>query len=154
MVTITRNPAIRDGTATRTLTRDVAGAARDAAVRVSGALAGVAVLKIVMILAALTRTEPYPPLHFLPLFAASLALSVLAVALVLARSRWFALATAAVIAESLLAVGPQKLYPGESDFFAQTPAVYPVIVVGSLLLVVLALATRDLLRVWRTEGVA
>lgn len=111
-----------------------------------GSLAGLAILKVVMLVALFTRTPPYPPLEFAPLFGASLALSAVAVALIRARSRWFVVPTIAISLESLLALGPQKLYPGESDFFAQTAAVYPAIVVGSALILVLGLSSRQLVR--------
>ena len=117
----------------------------------SGALVGLAVLKLVMLAALFTRTEPYPPLAFAPLFAASLALSALAVALIWAGSRWFVAPTVLVGLESLLSVGPQKLYPGESSFFAQSPAVYPAIIVGSALILVLGLSSRLLARGFATE---
>lgn len=71
--------------------------------------------------------------------------------LIRARSRWFAVPVVPVLLVSLLSVGPQKLYPGESDFFAQTPAVYPVIVVGSALIAVLALSSRRLYHAYSLE---
>ena len=103
-----------------------------------GALAGLAILKVVMLVGLFTRTPPYPPLEFAPLFGASLALAALAAALLLARSPWFLLPTAFVLLESLLSFGPQKLYPGDGSFFAQSPAVYPAILVGSALILLLA----------------
>ena len=118
----------------------------------SGALAGLAALKLVMLAALFTRTDPYPPLAFAPLFAASLALSALAVALIWAGSRWFVAPTLLVGLESLLSVGPQKLYPGESSFFAQSASVYPVILVGSALLLVLALTSRTLYRLFAASS--
>ncbi|MDQ2101267.1 hypothetical protein [Azospirillum isscasi] len=111
-----------------------------------GALAGLAILKAVMLAGQFTQTEPYPPLQFAPLFASSLALSALCAALMLVRSRWFALPTAAVILESLLSFGPHKLYPGPPPVFAQTVAVYPAIAVGSVLIGVLAAASWKLYR--------
>jgi len=122
--------------------------ARSAAV---AALAGLAVLKVVMLAALFTRTEPYPPPHFAPLFSASLALTVLAIALVATRSRWFVLAVAPIVLESLLSFGPHKLYPGESDFFAQTPAVYPAIVVGSVLIAIVIVSSRTLFHAFRAD---
>ncbi|MGB3635718.1 MAG: hypothetical protein WA982_16905 [Rubrobacteraceae bacterium] len=106
-----------------------------------GAIAGLAVLKVVMLAALFTQTPPYPPLAFAPLFGASLALSAFVVAMIYARSRWFVLPTGLIVLESLLSYGPQKLYPGESSFFAQTTAVYPAILVGSALILVLALSS-------------
>lgn len=82
-----------------------------------GCLAGLAVLKAVMLAALFTRTAPYPPLHFAPLFGASLSLVAVAATLIRDRSRWFAVPVVPVLLVSLLSVGPQKLYPGESDFF-------------------------------------
>ena len=116
-----------------------------------GSLAGLVLLKATMLAALFTRTDPYPPLRFAPLFGASLALAALAVALIRARSRWFVAPVVPVLLVALLSVGPQKLYPGESDFFAQTPAVYPVIVVGSSLIVALALSSRALYRAFSPE---
>ncbi len=109
-------------------------------------LAGLAILKTVMLAGQFTQTPPYPPLAFAPLFAASLALSALCAGLVLARSRWFAVPAAAVILESLLSFGPHKLYPGPPPYFAQTSAVYPVIAVGSLLIALLAASAWKLAR--------
>jgi len=102
-----------------------------------GAIAGLAVLKFVMLVALFTRTPPYPPLEFAPLFGAALALSALCAALIQVGSRWFLAPTGLLIAESLLSFGPHKFYPGESAFFAQTPVVYPAIAVGTLLILVL-----------------
>lgn len=116
-----------------------------------GALGGLAMLKIVMLAGLFTRTEPHPPLRFAPLFGASLALTTLAIFLILARSRWFILPTVLILLESLLSLGPQKLYPGDSDFFAQTPAVYPAIVAGSALIAIGAFAGRNLYRLLREE---
>ncbi len=106
-----------------------------------GAIAGLAVLKVVMLVALFTQTPPYPPLALAPLFSASLALSVFTVATIHAGTRWFLLPVALVIFESLLSYGPQKLYPGGSSFFAQTVAVYPAIFVGSALMLVLAVSS-------------
>lgn len=48
---------------------------------------------------------------------------------------------------TLLDFGPHKLLPGSHPFFfAQTPAVYPAIVVGSVLLAVLVRASVALHR--------
>lgn len=109
-----------------------------------GAIVGMAILKIVMLAALFTQTLPHPPLAFAPLFGASLALSALCVALIQARSRWFLAPVILVILESLLSFGPQKLYPGESSFFAQSAAVYPVIFVGSALILILGVAAWKL----------
>ena len=114
-----------------------------------GALAGLAALKLVMLAGLFTQTPPYPPLDLAPLFASSLALSVFCVAMILVRSRWFAVPAVLVVLESLLSYGPHKLYPGDSLFFAQTAAVYPAIVVGSAPIAVLAAATWRLARAWR-----
>lgn len=103
-----------------------------------GALAGLTAMKLVMLASMFTRTPPFPPLEFAPLFAASIGLGALCAALILAGSRWFAPAAAVLVLESLLSYGPHKFYPGESAFFAQTAAVYPVLAVGSLLIAVFA----------------
>ena len=58
-----------------------------------GALAGLAILRVVMLAALFTQTSPYLPLALAPLFGASLALSVFVVAMVYAGSRWFVLPT-------------------------------------------------------------
>lgn len=113
------------------------------------AFGGLAILKVVMVAALFTRTEPYPPQWFAPLAGASLALSLLAVALIYAGSRWFILPAVLVVCVSLLAYGPQKLYPGESSFFAQTPVVYPPIFVGSALVLLLAVSSW---RLWQAFG--
>lgn len=116
-----------------------------------GALAGLAVLKVVMLAALFTQTPPYPPLAFVPLFGASLALSVFVVAMVYAGSRWFVVPVVLVILESLLSYGPQKLYPGESSFFAQTAAVYPAIFVGSVFILILAVSSWRLSQALATQ---
>jgi hypothetical protein len=134
---------------TRVSTVQTVAAAR---VHVIGALTGVAMLKLVMLAALFTQTDPYPPLRFAPLFSASLALSVFAIALLMTRSRAFVIPVVAITLESLLSVGPHKLYPGESDMFAQTPAVYPVIVVGTALLIALAVSSVRLYRAWSEES--
>ncbi len=102
-----------------------------------GALAGLALLKVTMLAALYARTDPYPPAVFAPLFASGLAISALAAALILARSRWFALPAGLVALESLLSFGPQKFLPGDSTLVAQSIAVYPAIVTGSCLIAVL-----------------
>ena len=119
-----------------------------------GAIAGLAVLKVVMLAALFTQTPPYPPLVFAPLFGASLALSVFVVAMIYAGSRWFVLPAVLVILESLLSYGPQKLYPGESSFFAQTAAVYPAIFVGSAFIFVLAVGSWRLSQAFASKAEA
>lgn len=120
---------------------------------VIGAVAGLAILKVVMLAALFTQTPPYPPLAFAPLFSASLALSAFVVAMIYARSRWFVLPTGLIVLESLLSYGPQKLYPGESSFFAHTTAVYPAILVGSALILVLAVSSWRLSRIFKAKQV-
>ena len=107
-----------------------------------GALAGLAILKTIMLAALFTETPPHPPLDLAPLFGAPLALSALTAALITARSRWFAAPAIPVLLVSLLSFGPQKLYPGEGDFFAQSAAVYPAITAGSVLILVFILSGR------------
>lgn len=119
-----------------------------------GSLAGLAILMAVMLAALFTQTDPYPPLHFAPLFGTSLALTVVALTLLRVRSRLFLAPVVPVILISLLSAGPQKLYPGESDFFAQTPAVYPVIIVGTVLIASLIHSSRTLYRAYATEMTA
>ncbi|MCC7370946.1 MAG: hypothetical protein IT306_21205 [Chloroflexi bacterium] len=119
-----------------------------------GALAGLAVLKLVMLAALFTQTPPYPPPFFAPLFAASLALSALCAAQICARSPWLLVTAIPIMLESLLSYGPHKLYPGESPlFFAQTPAVYPVILVGTALILVLGSSSWRLHRATRSQAV-
>ncbi|MBP2293439.1 hypothetical protein [Azospirillum rugosum] len=113
---------------------------------VLGALAGLAILKLAMLAGQFTQTPPHPPLAFAPLFAASLALCALCAALLIARSHWFALPAALVTLESLLSFGPHKLYPGPAPYFAQTSAVYPVILVGSALIALLVAGSWKLVR--------
>lgn len=103
-----------------------------------GALAGLTAMKLVMLGSMFSRTPPFPPLEFAPLFAASVGLAALCAALILAGSRLFWPAAVVLVLESLLSYGPHKFYPGESSFFAQTIAVYPVLAVGSLLIAVFA----------------
>ncbi len=117
-----------------------------------GSIAGLAILKIVMLAALFTQTPPHPPLGFAPLFGASLALSALCVALICTRSRWFSAPSILVILESLLSFGPQKLYPGESSFFAQSVAVYPVIFVGSALILILGVASWSLFGTFKARA--
>lgn len=112
---------------------------------VLGALAGLALLKLVMLAALFTRSDPYPPPALAPLFAAGLALGVLAAALILARSRWFIVPAGLVAAESLLSFGPQKFLPGDSALVAQSAAVYPAVATGLCLILLLAAAAWRLL---------
>lgn len=105
-----------------------------------GALAGLALLKLVMLGALFARSDPYPPPALAPLFAAGLALSALAAALILARSRWFVLPAGLVALESLLSFGPQKFLPGDSTLVAQSMAVYPAVATGSCLIALLIVA--------------
>lgn len=114
-----------------------------------GSLVGLAIPKVTMLFSLFTRTPPYPPLALTPLFGASLALSALCLALIGARSRWFAVPAVAIVLESLLSFGPQKLYPGESAFFAQSVAVYPAVVVGSA---PIALLVGSGWRLWRADA--
>ena len=116
-----------------------------------GAIVGLAVLKVVMLAALFTQTTPYPPLAFAPLFSASLALGVFTVAMIYAGSRRFVAPAVLVILESLLSCGPQKLYPGESSFFAQTAAVYPAIFVGSAFIFILAASSWRLSRAFASK---
>ncbi|CBS86771.1 hypothetical protein [Azospirillum lipoferum] len=103
-----------------------------------GALAGLTAMKLVMLGSMFSRTPPFPPLEFAPLFAASIGLAALCAALIVAGSRWFGPAAVLLALESLLSYGPHKFYPGESSFFAQTAAVYPVLAIGTLLIAVFA----------------
>lgn len=116
-----------------------------------GSIIGMAILKVVMLAALFTQTPPHPPLEFAPLFGASLALGALCVTLVYMRSRWFVAPVILIILESLLSYGPQKLYPGESSFFAQSVAVYPVIFVGTALILILGVASWRLFRMFEVE---
>ena len=115
-----------------------------------GALAGLAVLKAVMLAALFSRTEPHPPAFVAPLLGATLALAALAAALILVRARGFLTPALLVAAASLLSFGPHKLWPGRDPaLFAQDPATYPAILVGSVLILVLAASS---LRLHRTLG--
>ena len=146
------HPAAATPDAAHSTARDLTEARlTEARLAAIGSLAGLAVLKLVMLAALFTRTEPYPPLQLAPLFAASLALSALAVALICANSRRFLAPTVLVVLESLLSVGPHKLYPGESAMFAQTAAVYPVILVGSALILILLVTSRALFAALRAS---
>ena len=124
---------------TRTALPDRAGEARRLRGAALGALAGLAVLKAVMLAALFTRTPPFPPPFLAPLIGATLALAALAAALVLAGSRAFLAPALPFAALSLLSYGPHKLWPGENPFFfAQDPATWPAILVGGPLIAVLA----------------
>ncbi|WP_020410219.1 hypothetical protein [Hahella ganghwensis] len=102
------------------------------------ALLGLVMLKLIMLSALFTQTMPHPPAFIAPTLAASMALSALCIGLILTGSRWLPTVAGIIALESLLSFGPHKLYPGESPaFFAQTPAVYPVIIVGTTLILVL-----------------
>ena len=120
----------------------------------TGSLTGLAILLVVMLAALFTQTAPYPPLHFAPLFGTALALIAMAITLIRVRSRLFLAPVVPVIGIALLSAGPQKLYPGESDFFAQTPAVYPVIIVGTVLIASLIHSSRTLYRAYTSEVTA
>jgi hypothetical protein len=99
-----------------------------------GSIAGLAALKLTMLAALFAGVPPHPPQELAPLFGSALALSVLSVALIQARSRWFLAPTAVVAVESLVSYGPHKLFVGQSV------AIYPAVLVGSALVLVLGLA--------------
>lgn len=117
----------------------------------TGSLTGLAILLTVMLAALFTQTDPYPPLHLAPLFGTALALVAMAICLIRVRSRLFLVPVVPVILIALLSAGPQKFYPGDSDFFAQSPAVYPVIIVGTMLIAALIHSSRTLARAYATE---
>jgi len=100
-----------------------------------GGIAGLAALKLVMLTALFAAVQPHPPQELAPLFGASLALSVLAIALLQAGSRWFLAPTVVVLIESLVSYGPQKFFIGQSI------AIYPAVAVGSSLILLVALAS-------------
>ncbi len=104
------------------------------------ALLGLIALKLIMLAALFSQTMPHPPAFIAPTLAASIALSAVCIGLILTGSRWLLTVAGIIALESLLSFGPHKLYPGESPaFFAQTPAVYPVIIVGTSLILVLVI---------------
>jgi hypothetical protein len=115
-----------------------------------GSLAGLATLKLVMLFALFSQTPPFPPEFLAPFIGSTLALACLGASLVVAGSRHFIWPTMAFALTALLSFGPHKLYPGTHPFFfAQTPAVYPAIIVGSLLIACLIAASVKLYRVLR-----
>ena len=119
-----------------------------------GSLLGIAVLKLVMLAGLYSRTPPFPPDFLSPFIAATLSLAALGAVLLVANSRHFFIPTLVFAAASLLSYGPHKLYPGESPFFfAQTPAVYPAVVVGSILIATLVLSSLRLRKVLSQESV-
>jgi len=119
----------------------------NSAILAYSALSAMALIKIAMLAAIFSGTEPHPPSLLAPTFAATLALSALAAGLIAMDSRWFLLPAVPLVLDSLLSFGPHKLYPGAHPaFFAQTPAVYPVIFAGSLALLLFCLASWRLLR--------
>ena len=110
-----------------------------------GSLAGIVILKTVMLGGLYSRTPPFPPEFLSPFIGATLAIAALGAVLLVLNSRHFFLPTVAFAAASLLSYGPHKLYPGENPFFfAQTPSVYPAIVVGSILIGTLVLSSLRL----------
>ena len=110
-----------------------------------GALSGIFTLKLVMLGGLYSRTPPFPPEFLSPFIGATLALAALSAVLLVSNSRHFLLPTVIFAAASLLSYGPHKLYPGENPFFfAQTPSVYPAIVVGSILIGTLVLSSLRL----------
>jgi hypothetical protein len=119
---------------------------RTATLLAIAALSGLAILKLVMLAAIFARSEPYPPPALAPLFAAGLALSALSAALILARTRWFAVPAGIVALESLLSFGPQKFLPGDTPLVAQSIAVYPAVATGSCLIGLLIAACWRLYR--------
>ncbi len=119
---------------------------KPAAALALGALAGLALLKLVMLAALFARSEPFPPPALAPLFGAGLALSALAATLILVRSRWFAVPAGLVAVESLLSFGPQKFLPGSSTLVAQSAAVYPAVATGLCLIILLVAAAWRLTR--------
>ena len=107
-----------------------------------GSVAGIAVLKLVMLGGLYTRTPPFPPDFLSPFLGATLAVAALSAVLLLTNSRHFFAPTLVFAAASLLSYGPHKLYPGANpSFFAQTATVYPAIVVGSILIGTLILSS-------------
>ena len=112
-----------------------------------GSLAGIAVLKGVMLGGLYSRTPPYPPDFLSPFIGATLALATLSGVLLVLHSRRFFVPTLLFALTALLSYGPHKLYPGSHPFFfAQTPAAYPAIVVGSGLIAILVVSSLRLRR--------
>lgn len=110
-----------------------------------GSLAGIVVLKVVMLGGLYSRTPPFPPEFLSPFIGATLALAALGAVLLVSNSRHFFVPTIAFAGASLLSYGPHKLYPGDNPFFfAQTPTVYPAIAVGSILIATLILSSLRL----------
>jgi hypothetical protein len=110
-----------------------------------GSLAGIVVLKVIMLGGLYSRTPPFPPEFLSPFIGATLALAAFSAVLLVLNSRHFFVPTMMFAGASLLSYGPHKLYPGDNPFFfAQTPAVYPAIVVGSVLIGTLVLSSLRL----------
>ena len=110
-----------------------------------GSLSGIFTLKLVMLAGLYSRTPPFPPEFLSPFIGATLALAALSAVLLITKSKHFFIPTIAFAAASLLSYGPHKLYPGSHPFFfAQTPSVYPAIVVGSALILTLIVSSLRL----------
>ena len=110
-----------------------------------GSLAGIVVLKLVMLGGLYSRTPPFPPEFLAPFIGATLALAALSAVLLVSNSRHFFVPTIVFAGASLLSYGPHTLYPGENAFFfAQTPSVYPAIAVGSIMIGTLVLSSLRL----------
>ena len=101
------------------------------------AVGGLMILKL-LTLTAVTGADgtPTSPQGLTPLFAASLALGVVTVALVRARSRWCLLPGVVFLAEAVLAFGPHHLV------LAGGPGVLTVLVGSALCLLALGQGWR------------
>lgn len=109
------------------------------------AIAAILTQMIVMLAALFAQQPPHPPSFLAPLIGVGVAFGVAAAILTLAKARGFFGLTIVFVVFSLISFGPHKLLPGEHPlFFAQTPAVYPIILSGTFFVAMLLVAALKL----------
>lgn len=105
----------------------------------TGAVAGLLTLHAATLVAAFTRTEPYPPLGVVPLIATFVAIGIMACVMVRERARGGIALAALFATASLISFGPHKL------FTEGMPAIAPAVLAGMAFeIVILVAAARRL----------
>lgn len=113
---------------------------------VLASLAGLVVLNGVLLASFFAQIQPHPELNLGPLGGAgpfigtTIAVSVVTMLLVVWRNLMGYVSALLVVVQNGITFGPQKLFESSASL------TYPAVVAGSLLTIVLLVATLDLLR--------
>ena len=105
-------------------------------------LAGLIILKGVLLGALWAQVQPHPPARVGPFIAASLSLAVLSIPLVWWRNKIGYIISIIVGLLGLVSFGPHKFFSESAD------QIFPAIIVGTVLSVVLIISS---LASWRTN---